>query len=176
MKRKGSDAELRRKRSPQVLADVMLSQSPEAGEIVKLVGELPHPPEEAIRELDQQLESLQDVPATDWPMYLREPQQKVDVRHPEPPTSHRRFVGPAVIAVKRAFRFVFQPLINESLRQQVEFNEAILVAVVQIHENLQQHLRNQALWAQELEKRLERLERGADVSSKSGAAGRPPPE
>src|SRR5262245_26673405 len=176
MKRKGSDPELRAKRSAQALSDVVLSQSPEALEILKLASELPNPPEQALRELDQQLESLQDVPATDWPMYLREPREKVDVRHPEPPTSHRGLVGPAVIAVKRAFRFVFQPLINEMLRQQVEFNEAILGAVVQIHENLQQHLRNQALWAQEVEKRLERLETGAGVSSKAARGEGLPPE
>jgi hypothetical protein len=143
----------------------ILSEEPEATELVKLVDELPSPSANEIGELKRQLESLKDLPAADWPVYLRDPLAKLDVRHPEPATSHRRLTGPAVVLVKRAFRLVFQPLINEVLRKQVEFNEAVLGAVVQIHENLQQHLRNQALWAQEIEKRLERLERGASTSS-----------
>ncbi len=156
--------------------DDILSEEPEANEIVKLVGDLPDPPAHAVRELKQQLESLKDVPVADWPVYLRDPREKVDVRYPEPATSHRPLVGPAMVLVKRAFRSVFQPLINEILRKQVEFNEAILGAVVQIHENLQQHLRNQALWAQEIEKRLEKLEQRADQSNETERTGEVPRE
>jgi len=61
--------------------------------------------------------------------------------------------------LKRALGLALQPLINEVLRKQVEFNEAILAAVVQIDQKLQQHLRNQSLWNEEIEKRLERLEK-----------------
>ena len=92
------------------------------------------------------------------------------MRYAEPPTSDRPLVGPALVFAKRAFRLVGQPFINEALRKQVAFNQAILAGVGQLYESLQQHARNQALWRAELESRLERLERARDAAPEAAAA------
>ena len=135
------------------------TEEPKPDEIVKLIDELPEPDAKEVRELRQQLESLNDVPIPDWPAYLRAAREKVDARHSPVTASHRPVIGWAVVLLKRALGLALQPLINEVLRKQVEFNEAILAAVVQIDQKLQQHLRNQSLWNEEIEKRLERLEK-----------------
>ena len=135
------------------------SEEPRPAEVVKLIDELPDPDAKEVRELKQELEALKDVPIADWPAYLRAAREKVDVRHSPVTASHRPVIGWAVVLLKRAIGLALQPLINEVLRKQVEFNEAILAAVVQIDHNLQQHLRNQSLWNEEIEKRLKRLEK-----------------
>jgi hypothetical protein len=138
------------------------TEEPKPSEIVKLIDELPEPNADEVRELKQRLESLKDVPIADWPAYLRAAREKVDARHSSVVASHRPVIGWAVVLVKRAIGLALQPLINEVLRKQVEFNQAILAAVVQIDDSLQQHLRNQSRWNEEIEARLERLEKVAD--------------
>lgn len=135
------------------------TDEPSPSEIVKLIDELPEPDAGDVRELRQQLESFKNAPVADWPAYLRAAAQKVDARQATVATSHRPVIGWAVVLAKRAIGLVLQPLINEVLRKQVEFNEAILAAVVQIDDSLQQHLRNQSLWHEQIEERLEQLEK-----------------
>ncbi len=141
------------------------TEEPKPGEIVKLIDELPEPDAKEVRELKQELEALKDVPIADWPAYLRAAREKVDARHSPVAASHRPMIGWAVALLKRTIGLALQPLINEVLRKQVEFNQAILAAMVQIDHDLQQHLRNQSLWNEAIEKRLERLERGPTGSS-----------
>ncbi len=135
------------------------TEEPKPSEIVKLIDELPEPDAKEVRELKQELEALKDVPIADWPAYLRAAREKVDARHSPVAASHRPMIGWAVVLLKRTIGLALQPLINEVLRKQVEFNQAILAAMVQIDHDLQQHLRNQSLWNEEIEKRLERLEK-----------------
>jgi hypothetical protein len=59
---------------------------------------------------------------------------------------------------KRAFRLAFQPFINEVLRKQVEFNEAILDSLALIYEQQRENARTQAAWRKELSERLAKLE------------------
>ena len=135
------------------------TEEPKPSEIVKLIDELPEPDAKEVHELKQELEALKDVPIADWPAYLRAAREKVDARHSPVAASHRPMIGWAVVLLKRTIGLALQPLINEVLRKQVEFNQAILAAMVQIDHDLQQHLRNQSLWNEAIEKRLERLEK-----------------
>jgi hypothetical protein len=68
-------------------------------------------------------------------------------------------VGPLLVFAKRTFRLGFQPFINEMLRKQVEFNEAILDALATVYEHQQLQSQAQAQWRKEVAERLARLER-----------------
>nr|WP_246357591.1 hypothetical protein [Pyxidicoccus fallax] len=141
----------------------MLTRAPSAEDVVRETQKLPQPSEEARESLRRSLE-VASKPATPapWPALLQEARGKMDSRYAEPATSHRGgLVGLALVVSKRAFRGVFQPFINEVLRKQVEFNESILDALATIHDVQREHVRTQALWRQELDHRLARIEAAA---------------
>jgi hypothetical protein len=64
----------------------------------------------------------------------------------------------ALVAAKKAFRGSFQPFINEMMRAQVRFNEAILDAVAQVYDQVQQNAENQALFRKQVDARLKEIE------------------
>lgn len=129
---------------------------------------LPPPPADAREALRSTLERTNRAPAeAAWPPLLESPRQKKDSRYVDPPTSHRPVVGPALVLAKRTFRLLFQPFINEALRKQVEFNEAILDSLALIYEQQRESTRTQAAWRKEISERLARLEGG------QGGAGKP---
>jgi hypothetical protein len=70
-------------------------------------------------------------------------------------------VGPVLVLAKRAFRGVFQPFINEVMRKQVEFNEAILDSLALLYEHQREDSRTQAAWRREVTERLTALEKTA---------------
>jgi hypothetical protein len=78
-------------------------------------------------------------------------------------------VGPVLVLAKRAFRLAFQPFINEVLRRQVEFNEAILESLATVYEHQKESTRTQALWRQEWERRMARLEAERGVAQAPSA-------
>jgi hypothetical protein len=129
---------------------------------------LPSPAAEARESLRATLERTERAPTrAQWPPLLETPRQKKDSRYADPATSHRPGVGPVVVLAKRTFRKLFQPFINEVLRKQVEFNEAILDSLALLYEQQRENARTQAAWRKELGQRLARLEREH--------AGAPPP-
>jgi len=156
------------------VAERFLCDDPTPAELERLMESLPPPPAQALEALRRDFAMSESPAATpaasEWPPLLQEVQGKADVRYAEPPTSDRPLVGPALVFAKRVFRLVGQPFINEALRKQVEFNQAIIAGVGQIYESLQQHLRNQALWRAEVDARLQRLERERE---RQVAASRP---
>lgn len=153
----------------------LLTAGPVADAVRASVDALPSPPAQAVAELERLLEvSSHAGAASPWPALLQLPRAKMDSRYVEPATSHRRWVGPLLVLAKRTFRQGFQPFINEMLRRQVEFNEGILEALAQLHEQQQENARSGALWRREVERRLSLLE--AQQRPGPDAAGRPPPE
>ena len=122
---------------------------------------LPSPSGEERESLRATLERTERAPTeAQWPPILETPRQKKDSRYADPPTSHRPVVGPALVLAKRAFRMAFQPFINEVMRKQVEFNEAILDSLALIYEQQRENARTQAAWRKELSERLARIEQG----------------
>ncbi len=120
---------------------------------------LPSPSAEDREALRATLERTERAPTeAQWPPILETPRQKKDTRYAEPPTSHRPVVGPALVLAKRAFRRRFQPFINEVMRKQVEFNEAILDSLALIYEQQRENARTQAAWRKEHSERLTKLE------------------
>lgn len=150
----------------------LVSSHPSAEEVAKSVSALPRPAPEALDEVRAVLErsrSPGNGPA--WPPFLEEARARLDVRTAPPATSHRGgVIGPALVSAKRSFRLVAQPFINEVLRRQVEFNEAILNGLAQLHEQLQAQARAQALWRADMEERMARLE--AERSERGGSGRR----
>ena len=123
---------------------------------------------EAVRRL---LAASQRAPAeTQWPPVLQNPRAKKDSRYAEPPTSHRPGVGPVLVLAKRAFRLAFQPFINEMLRKQVEFNEAILDSLALVYEQQREETRAQAAWRREVMARLAALEQPPEPGPSNPAA------
>jgi hypothetical protein len=140
----------------------VISDDPPPEQLEEMLAQLTEPPQGVVDELRDELARGQEAhPPAEWPPFLQELRDKMDVRYAGPPTSDRPLVGPALILAKRIFRWVGQPFINEALRKQVEFNQAMVTAALQLHENLQQQGRNQALWREEIEARL------ADVEQKA---------
>ena len=133
---------------------------------------LPEPAPAQREALKAVLERTERAPTeAEWPPLLQLPRQKKDTRYADPPTSHRPWVGPPLVLAKRAFRGLFQPFINEVMRKQVEFNEAILDALVLIYEQQRESAATQAAWRKEVAERLARVEqaRAASKSSKGKA-------
>lgn len=127
--------------------------------------------EQAIR---QELErSKTPTEGSAWPPILDEPRRRMDTRYADPATSHRPVVGPVLVAAKRGFRAAFQPFINEMLRRQVEFNEAILTSLAGIYEQVRVNARTQALWRDELMERLDALERKPSNEASTSRARSP---
>jgi hypothetical protein len=149
-------------------ADDLRSTSPSPEELLKAIDQLPAPAREALEEVRAAVARSQAPGAPGWPAFLEEARGRLDSRHAPPATSHRRLVGPALVAAKRGFRLVAQPFINEVLRRQVEFNEAILNALAQLTEQVQANARAQALWRAELEEKLERVAHVRPPSDSSG--------
>jgi hypothetical protein len=140
--------------------DDLLSAWPTAQAVADATERLPEPSTAARDNLQRTLAASRRAPASgQWPALLLEARAKADVRYVEPATSHRPVVGPVLVFAKRSFRGAFQPFINEVLRRQVHFNEAILDALTVIIENQREHARTQALWRRELEARLKQLEK-----------------
>lgn len=141
-------------------AEELISTSPSPEHLVEAMARLPLPPAEVLETLRQRLaapEHLQQ-PMAHWPPLLRHPHALRDTRHAPPPTSHRPLVGPTLVLAKRAFRLLFQPFINEVLRRQVEFNEAILDSLARLYEQQREQARLEAAWRREVAARLASLE------------------
>ncbi|MCY1030802.1 hypothetical protein OV207_04985 [Corallococcus sp. BB11-1] len=140
-------------------AEDLISTQPTPEAVAEALRRLPAPPPEAVEALRGKFSATQEQASSSaWPTFLEAARRKRDSRYADAPTSHRPVVGPALVMAKRAFRLTFQPFINEALRRQVEFNEAILEALALIHEHQRVQARTQTLWRQEVEKRLEQLD------------------
>ncbi|MHA7631848.1 hypothetical protein [Corallococcus sp. M7] len=139
-------------------AEDLITDDPTVKAVLESLERLPTPEPEKVEALRRRLAATQ-APATSaaWPPFLEGARLKRDARYADPPSSHRPLVGPALVMAKRAFRLAFQPFINEALRRQVEFNEAILDALMLIHEHQRVQARTQSLWRQEVERQLEQL-------------------
>jgi len=148
-------------------AEDLLTHSPPAEAVAAEVDRLPSPPAEKLEALRRTLEHAEQASLEqEWPPLLQVPRNKKDSRYADPPTSHRPLVGPVLVLAKRAFRLGFQPFINEMLRRQVEFNEAILEALATVYEHQQLQARAQAQWRKEVAERLARLERRDEEAPK----------
>ncbi|WP_224245725.1 hypothetical protein [Hyalangium gracile] len=140
-------------------ADELFTDPALAATVAAATERLPSPTPEARESLRATLDRTERAPTeAQWPPLLETPRQKKDSRYAEPATSHRPVVGPALVLAKRAFRLAFQPFINEVLRKQVEFNEAILDSLALIYEQQRESARTQAAWRREVTERLARLE------------------
>lgn len=140
-------------------ADQLFSDPALAEAVAEATQRLPSPALEAREQLRATLERTERAPTeAQWPPLLETPRQKKDTRYAEPATSHRPVVGPALVLAKRAFRGVFQPFINEVMRKQVEFNEAILDSLALIYEQQRESARTQAAWRKEISEKLAKLE------------------
>lgn len=140
-------------------ADQLFSDPALAATVAAATEKLPSPSPEASEQLRATLERTERAPTeAQWPPILETPRQKKDTRYAEPATSHRPVVGPALVLAKRAFRGVFQPFINEVMRKQVEFNEAILDSLALIYEQQRESARTQAAWRKEISEKLAKLE------------------
>jgi hypothetical protein len=149
-------------------ADDLLTNEPLARALAEEAERLPSPAPEAVEAVREKLR-LSERPATDaaWPQVLQAPREKKDTRYAEPATSHRPVVGPVLVVAKRTFRKLFQPFINEVMRRQVEFNEAILDSLALIYDQQQERMRADARWREALEARLKRLEQQQEHAKRS---------
>ncbi|XXF80659.1 hypothetical protein P2318_13175 [Myxococcaceae bacterium GXIMD 01537] len=140
-------------------ADELLTTGTIARAIAEEAERLPRPTAEELEAVRERLK-LSERPAADaaWPQVLQAPREKKDTRYAEPATSHRPVVGPVLVLAKRTFRGLFQPFINEVMRRQVEFNEAILDSLALIYEQQQERARAEMRWREAQEARLRRLE------------------
>ena len=140
-------------------ADQLFSDPVLAATVAEATERLPSPSAEDREQLRATLERTERAPTeAQWPPLLETPRQKKDTRYAEPATSHRPVVGPVLVLAKRAFRGVFQPFINEVMRKQVEFNEAILDSLALVYEQQRESARTQAAWRKEVTEKLARLE------------------
>jgi hypothetical protein len=138
----------------------LLTKKPSAERLATEAAKLPKSDPRQEESLRRLLDASQRAPAeTEWPPLLQAPRSKKDSRYVDPPTSHRPVVGPVLVAAKRAFRVAFQPFINEVLRKQVEFNEAILDSLALVYEHQREESRTQAAWRREVMARLAALEK-----------------
>jgi hypothetical protein len=155
-------------------AEDLLTREPSAEAIAAETSRLPPVPEATLGEVRRLLEASERAPTSpEWPPLLQAPRNKKDSRYADPPSSHRPVVGPVLVLAKRAFRLAFQPFINEMLRRQVEFNEAILESLATLYEHQRESARTQALWRQELERRLARLEAERGAADEKPTGGKP---
>ena len=144
-------------------AEELFSDPALAASVAAATQRLPTASPEAREALRSTLERTERAPTeAQWPPLLETPRQKKDTRYADPATSHRPVVGPALVLAKRAFRGLFQPFINEVMRKQVEFNEAILDSLALIYEQQRESSRTQAAWRKELTERLAQLEHGLE--------------
>ena len=152
----------------------LLSTSPSPERLAEQARELPEPPADKVEAMRELLAESQRAQAeTEWPPLLQTPRTKKDSRYAEPPTSHRSgVVGPALVTAKRAFRLVFQPFINEMLRKQVEFNEAILDSLALLYEQQREESRAQGAWRREVMTRLAALEKPTEPPPPTKTPGR----
>ncbi|SEM06574.1 hypothetical protein SAMN05444354_11128 [Stigmatella aurantiaca] len=139
--------------------DELLMEPTLAQELADEAARLPVPPAQEQERLRHQLEASERPPQdTAWPQVLQAPREKQDTRYADPATSHRPVVGPVLVFAKRSFRRLFQPFINEVMRRQVEFNEALLDSLALIYDEQRENARAQAAWRKDITERLERLE------------------
>ncbi|HZH77428.1 MAG TPA: hypothetical protein VEY88_15490 [Archangium sp.] len=145
----------------------LLTRSPSPERLAEEASRLPKPDPQQEEELRRLLAASERAPAeAEWPPLLQAPRMKKDTRYAEAPTSHRPIVGPVLVTAKRAFRLAFQPFINEVLRRQVEFNEAILDSLAQLYEHQREESRTQAAWRREVMSRLATLESTREKGSR----------
>lgn len=150
----------------------LLTTSPAPERLVARAEQLPQPEPEQVEAVRRLLATSERAPAeTEWPPILQAPRSKKDSRYADPPSSHRPLVGPVLVTAKRAFRLAFQPFINEMLRKQVEFNEAILDSLALIYEHQREESRAQTAWRKEVLARLDALE-SAPKSPRGGGRGK----
>lgn len=160
-------------------AEDLITTHPTAEAVADALRRLPTPAPEAVEALRKKLDTVQaPAPGLEWPALLQTARLKRDTRYADAPSSHRPVVGPVLVLAKRAFRLTFQPFINEALRRQVEFNEAILDALALIHEHQRVQAHTQARWRQEVEERLARLTGpeevpGREAPPRKGGKNRP---
>ncbi|HLL03275.1 MAG TPA: hypothetical protein VK539_22020 [Myxococcaceae bacterium] len=155
-------------------ADELFCDPALAATVAAATERLPSPMAEEREALRATLERTERAPTeAEWPPILETPRQKKDSRYADPPSSHRPVVGPALVLAKRAFRLAFQPFINEVMRKQVEFNEAILDSLALIYEQQRENARTQAAWRKELSERLARLEQARTQHQKPRPARSP---
>ncbi|WP_375772811.1 hypothetical protein NR798_18630 [Archangium gephyra] len=151
----------------------LLTTTPSPERLAEEAGRLPEPTPEQVESVRRLLAASERAPAeTEWPPILQAPRSKKDSRYVEPPTSHRPVVGPLLVTAKRAFRLAFQPFINEMLRKQVEFNEAILDSLALIYEHQREESRSQVAWRREVMARLAALERTTPEPAPKGRSRR----
>lgn len=90
---------------------------------------------------------------------LRSFAELVDARPALPISSHRKFpVGPALVNFKRAYRAVFQPLINETLRRQTALNERALALFQRLFLDVRSAESANLAFRGEVEERIKTLE------------------
>jgi hypothetical protein len=151
----------------------LVSNSPGAEELERLSRGLTDGKADQVDELRKLFERTAAVPAREeWPPFLQRPRDLVDSRTGGAPTSHRPVLGVALVAAKKAFRGAFQPFINEVMQAQVRFNEAILDAVAQVYDQVQQNAENQALFRKQVDARLKELEARLETERPAGATRR----
>ena len=146
-------------------AEDLISTPAIARELAAEAERLPPPAPEKVAALEELLARTEHPPLDSaWPVFLREAVEKKDTRYADAPHSHRPVIGPLLVTAKRAFRLAFQPFINEVMRRQVEFNEALLSALATLHETQQENARLQAMWRKEVEARIARMEAASNRS------------
>jgi hypothetical protein len=147
----------------------LLTTSPTPERLAAEAERLPQPEPGQVDAVRRLLATSERAPAeTEWPPILQAPRAKKDSRYVEPPSSHRPVVGPVLVTAKRAFRLAFQPFINEVLRKQVEFNEAILDSLALLYEHQREESRAQTAWRKEVLARLAALESAPKASRGGG--------
>lgn len=143
-------------------AEDIISAPAIAREVAAEVDRLPTPAPEQLTALEELLARTERPPMDlAWPPFLRGAVEKKDTRYADAPHSHRPVLGPVLVTAKRVFRGTFQPFINEVMRRQVEFNEALLSALATLHDTQQENARLQAAWRKEMEARIARMEAAA---------------
>lgn len=90
-------------------------------------------------ELDHHLAILNDV----W-----------DPKEPEPITSHRRVVGPVIVALKRVVQRLGRPLIGLALARQARFNSHLIRLLNSFAPQMRDHLRDLAHRLEQIQERM----------------------
>lgn len=111
---------------------------------------------------------MSDVPVL---QLLRSFAELVDARAALPISSHRAFpVGAALVRVKRAYRKLFQPFINETLRGQAILNERALALFQRLFLDLRSIESANLAFRGEFETRLRALEEELSRLKATGAS------
>jgi len=112
-------------------------------------------------------------------VFLKQLEDLADVRLGLKISSHRKApVGPLLVLAKTTFRKLFQGLINELMRKQTLFNEAMIQLSYVTYRDIRSLVRaTQAMGAgleeriRRLEERVARLERDSPAATEAGSKG-----